>query len=146
MSPSLLQRSTSLPPLWDFGTKSKNPRVQSLGLKQGAERRPFRLWGNTRSSGNFPGPGRGLFQAPCIKGTRGAPEPQTELQSLQPATALQTPATLLLSTMAPATSPLLRASLLLLLLLLATRHQVTGRTRHCCPWRRLAGFSRQQFR
>lgn len=137
MSPSLLQRSTSLPPLWDFGTKSKNPRVQSLGVKQGAERRPFRLWGNTQSSGNFPGPGRGLFQAPCIKEARGAPEPQTELQSLQPATALQTPATLLLNAMAPATSPLLRASLLLLLLLLATRHQVTGRTRHCCPWRNL---------
>ncbi|KAK7830900.1 hypothetical protein U0070_018444, partial [Myodes glareolus] len=52
-------------------------------------------------------------------------ESQTAPQCLQPAPALQTPATLLLSAMAPATRPLLSAALLLLLLL-ATSHQATG--------------------
>lgn len=88
----------------------------------------FLLTQGPGAAGISPAWGSGLFQPSCIKGVRGALEPQIAPGHLALASALQTPTTLQPSAMAPPTRRLLNAALLLLLLLMATSHQPSGGT------------------
>lgn len=112
-------------PSGTLGQKAKIPESNPWEWSKGEERCPFRLWGNTLCSGNFPGLEFWSFEH---KRARRSPRAADQDSDPKPAPALQTPATLQQSTMVSATRSLLCAALLLL----ATSRQATGRSRHCC--------------
>lgn len=107
-------------PFGTLGQKAKIPESNPWEWSKGEERCPFRLWGNTLCSGNFPGLEFWSFEH---KRARRSPRAPDQDSDPKPAPALQTPATLQQSTMVSATRSLLCAALLLL----ATSRQATGR-------------------